>query len=196
MRKLPWPEGAKPVEFTISSVEGLPLPRHEVRIRPRLSQWPRGDILVQAEPIPGHPAEGALATFSHGLAEHGLIAPGPGGAVVVALPSDSGAWTNPAFLELLSVAALSRDIIPASRGVGLLGFGAIGAAHATAVRETPGLHLAAVCDRDPARAALACASDPDVRVNDDAHALIDDPGGDVVVISTPPDSHAAWAMAA
>jgi predicted dehydrogenase len=196
MRTLPWPEGAEPVELTMSTVEGIPLPRHEVRIRPRLAPWPRGDVLVLADPIPGQPAEGALATFSHGLAEHGLIARGPDGSLVVALPSDSAAWTDPAFLELLAVAALSRDLAPASRGVGLLGFGAIGAAHATAVRETPGLHLAAVCDRDPARAALACASDPDVHVHDDAHALIDDPRVDVVVISTPPDSHAYWAMAA
>ena len=196
MRSLPWPEGTGSHELTIIAVDGVPLPRHEVRIRPRLSQWPRGDVLVQVEPIPGHPAEGALATFSHGLAEHGLISPGPDGALLVALPADSAAWTDPTFLELLSAAALSRDVAPTSRGVGLLGFGAIGAAHATAVRETPGLHLTAVCDRDPARTALARVSDPDVQVHDDAHALLDDPRVDVVVISTPPDSHAYWAMAA
>jgi predicted dehydrogenase len=80
--------------------------------------------------------------------------------------------------------------------VGLLGFGAIGAAHARAVRETAGLHLVAVCDRDPARAAQALEADPDARIHANADMLLADPDVDIVVVSTPPDSHAAWAMAA
>lgn len=155
---------------------------------------------MSADPIPGLPAQGALATFSHGLAEHGLICRAPDGGLVVALPETSAAWSEPAFLELLSVAAQAArpagpDPAP-SRGVGLLGFGAIGAEHARAVRHTPGLHLVAICDRDPGRTAVALEVDPDATVHETAEQLIGDPRVDVVVISTPPDSHAYWAMTA
>ncbi len=193
---LPWPDGTRPAEVALVSAQGQPLPRHEVRVRSRFPQWPRGDVLVMAEPIPGQPVSGALATFFHGLAEHALIARGSDDELLVALPEGSAAWADPAFLELLSAAAHSLRTPARSRGVGLLGFGAIGAEHARAVRETAGLHLVAVCDRDPARAAVALASDPDVRVHDSADELLDDPDVEVVVISTPPDSHAYWAMAA
>lgn len=195
-QKLPWPDGSHPSGLQIGIAPGHPLPRHEVRMRPRLALWPRGDVMVVAEPIPGQPVAGALATFSHGLAEHALISRGSGGELVVALPEDSTAWAEPAFLELLAAAALADESAIRSRGVGLLGFGAIGAEHARAVRETAGLHLVAVCDRDPARAAIALASDPHARVHDTAEHLLDDPEVEIVVISTPPDSHAYWAMAA
>jgi scyllo-inositol 2-dehydrogenase (NADP+) len=167
-----------------------------MRVRPQFDGWPRGDLSLVAEPIPGLPVAGALATFAMGLDEHALIAPGPGDALLVALPEGSSAWSDPGFLELLSAAAASRGTAVVSRGVGLLGFGAIGAAHARAVRETPGLHLVAVCDRDPARAAMALDADPGARVHADSHRLLDDPDVHVVVVSTPPDSHAEWAMAA
>ena len=193
---LPWPEGTRPSQLTIVIPDGAPLPRHEVRVRTRLALWPRGDVLINAEPIPGQPVTGALATFFHGLAEHALISRGSGGELVVALPEESAAWQEPNFLELLGAAARGDAAPPRSHGVGLLGFGAIGAEHARAVRETAGLHLVAVCDRDPARAAVALASDPDARVHVGAEQLLDDPQVEVVVISTPPDSHAYWAMAA
>jgi scyllo-inositol 2-dehydrogenase (NADP+) len=195
-RTLPWPDGAQQPSLTISCAAGVPLPRHEVRVRAHIGQWPRGDVLIDAEPIPGLPADGALATFAHGLSEHGLITLDADGRAVVALAGDSPAWSDHAFLELLAACVTARVTSSASFGVGLLGFGAIGAAHARAVRETPGLHLVAVCDRDAARAEVAREGDPDVRVLADAHALIDDPEVDIVVISTPPDSHAAWAKSA
>lgn len=193
---LPWPEGARPEGLRIATPQGHSLPRHEIRVRPRFAGWPRGDVLVNAAPIVGLPAQDALATFAHGLTEHALIAPAADGGVLVALAADSPAWSDPGFLELLSAASSSRGADPASRGVGLLGFGAIGAAHAKAVRETAGLHLVAVCDRDPARAVVALSGDPDARVHAHAEQLLDDPDVDIVVISTPPDSHARWAMAA
>lgn len=193
---LPWPPGAQPAALNISSYEGPRLPRHEVRVRARLDSWPRGDLLLEAEPIPGLPSDGAWAVFSHGLSEHGLIVPAADGGLLVALADDAAAWQDPGFLELLSAAAQIAHVPARSRGVALLGFGAIGAQHARAVRETPGLHLIAVCDSNPARAEEALASDPGVLVHASAEDLLDDPRVDIVVISTPPDSHASWAMAA
>ena len=172
------------------------MPRHEVRVRAQFTPWPRGDVLITASPIPGQAADGALATFSQGLTEHGLITRDGDSTLRVALAEDSEAWSDPAFLELVAAASLAASGMHPSRGVGLLGFGAIGAQHARAVRETSGLHLVAVCDRDAERASVALASDPGVRVHADAHDLLDDPDVAIVVISTPPDSHAYWAQAA
>jgi predicted dehydrogenase len=41
-----------------------------------------------------------------------------------------------------------------------------------------------------------CPQAPDVRTTTDAAALVEDPDVDVVVVSTPPDSHAGWALRA
>ncbi len=161
--------------------------------------WPRGEILVQASPVTGMPAEGSLATFRYGLTEHALIWLDADGTLEVAITEDSPAWGDPGFLELIGAAArvaAGASTGTRSFGVGLLGFGAIGAQHAQAVRETPGLSLVAVCDQDPVRTAAALDADPGTRVLDTAEALILDPGVEVVVISTPPDSHARWAMQA
>ena len=196
LHALPWPSGARPPQAHVTCAPGSALARHEVRVRPRVPEWPRGDLLISAEPIPGLPVQGALATFSHGLAEHGLISRAPDGGLLVAIPETSDAWSDPAFLELLSVADQAATHTARSRGVGLLGFGAIGAEHARAVRHTAGLHLAAICDRDPERTSRALQSDPGATVHETAEQLIGDPGVDVVVVSTPPDSHAYWAMAA
>jgi len=193
---LPWPPGTRPVAVRIASYDAPPLPRHEVRVRARLASWPRGDVLVVAQPVPGLSSEGALAVFSHGLTEHGLVVPSTDGGLLVALAEDSPVWQEPHFLEFLSAAAHEAEAPTRSRGVALLGFGAIGAQHARAVRETPGLHLVAVCDSNPARAAVALDADPGVRVHAQADDLLHDPDVDIVVISTPPDSHASWASAA
>ncbi|HEU0131758.1 MAG TPA: Gfo/Idh/MocA family oxidoreductase [Mycobacteriales bacterium] len=80
--------------------------------------------------------------------------------------------------------------------VGLLGYGAIGAEHATAVALTEGLSLAAVCDRNAGRVAAALSLAPGARAVADADALLADDGVDLVIVSTPPDTHAAWALRA
>lgn len=78
--------------------------------------------------------------------------------------------------------------------VGLLGYGAIGHEHNQAVQATPGLVLTAVCDRDPARMEAARALAPDARGFADATAMLDSGDIDLVVVSTPPDSHHRWAI--
>jgi predicted dehydrogenase len=82
---------------------------------------------------------------------------------------------------------------PAPVRVGLLGYGAIGHEHSRAVRHTTGLELAAVCDTSAERRAAAAEHAPGVRLHDDAGALLAD-DIDLVVISTPPNTHAAWAI--
>jgi predicted dehydrogenase len=79
--------------------------------------------------------------------------------------------------------------------VGLLAYGAIGHEHNIAVQATPGLVLTAVCDTNPDRIAAARELAPDVAAFDDAAMMLDSGLIDLVVVSTPPDSHYAWARA-
>lgn len=80
--------------------------------------------------------------------------------------------------------------------VGLLAYGAIGHEHNRAVQSTPGLVLTAVCDMNPARVDAARELAPDVAGFDDAEAMLDSGLIDLVVVSTPPNSHHDWAMKA
>ena len=86
---------------------------------------------------------------------------------------------------------LIQEPLPSSSqplGVGLLGFGALGASHATALGSVDGLKLAAICDRDAARRRAARRFGVPV-IGSDAELLRLD-GVDVVLIATPPVTHA------
>lgn len=77
--------------------------------------------------------------------------------------------------------------------VGLLAYGAIGHEHNLAVQNTIGLELSAVCDTNPDRVAAALALAPRATTFSDASAMLDSGLLDLVVISTPPNSHFQWA---
>ena len=79
--------------------------------------------------------------------------------------------------------------------VGLLAYGAIGHEHNLAVQATEGLELAAVCDANPERIAAARDLAPDAEAFTDADDMLNSGLVDVVVVSTPPDSHHHWAQA-
>lgn len=94
---------------------------------------------------------------------------------------------------------LGRAIDPTPHApirVGLLGYGAIGAEHALAIGATPGLELAAVCDRSATRLDAALALAPDATPMSDAAEVIAAETLDLVIVSTPPVSHATWAVQA
>jgi len=80
--------------------------------------------------------------------------------------------------------------------VGLLGYGAIGHEHSRAARAVAGLELAAVCDTSQQRLTAAHEAAPEVRGYLDPDDLLADAGLDLVVISTPPSTHAEWALRA
>lgn len=194
-----WPEGVSPGSGRIvagpEAVAGAGLlPRHEMRVRPRLATWPRGELLIEASPVTGLAPEGAAATFAYGSTEHGLIGRLDDGTLAVAVTADSPAWTDAAFLQLIAVAARESPVDSRAFGVGLLGFGAIGAEHAQAVLATPGLALVGVYDPKAERMAAATSIAPGVQRHRDAESLLSDSSVDVVIVSTPPDSHARWAI--
>lgn len=80
--------------------------------------------------------------------------------------------------------------------VGLLAYGAIGHEHNLAVQGTPGLELTAVCDVNPERIAAARELAPSVEAFSDASEMLNSGLIDLVVISTPPNSHYSWAKEA
>jgi predicted dehydrogenase len=77
--------------------------------------------------------------------------------------------------------------------VGLLAYGAIGHDHNLAVQNTSGLVLSAVCDTNPERVAAALVLAPGAAAFSDATEMLNSGLLDLVVISTPPNSHFQWA---
>lgn len=80
--------------------------------------------------------------------------------------------------------------------MGLLAYGAIGHEHNLAVQATDGLVLAAVSDTNPDRLRAALELAPEATIFDDSMAMLDSGLIDLVVVSTPPNSHYSWAKAA
>lgn len=80
--------------------------------------------------------------------------------------------------------------------MGLLAYGAIGDEHNKAVAATSGLNLTAVCDTNPDRLNAALLISPAAKTFTDANELLDSGELDLVVISTPPNSHYQWAKQA
>jgi len=80
--------------------------------------------------------------------------------------------------------------------VGLLAYGAIGDEHNQAVLSTPGLTTVAVCDQKAERITAALKISPEAKVLTDADEMLESKLLDLVIISTPPNTHAAWARKA
>ena len=104
-------------------------------------------------------------------------------------------WVS-ARVKPIRFEAMSSSSSSANIRVGLLAYGAIGHEHNLAVQGTPGLELAAVCDVNPERIAAARELSPSIEAFSEATAMLDSGLIDLVVISTPPNSHYSWAKEA
>jgi scyllo-inositol 2-dehydrogenase (NADP+) len=152
-------------------------------------------VLARAAVSPGvH----ELLTAHVGLAAHPVATWCPGSGVLAWTPGTRpAAVTAPDAVRLLLLALLHAAGRPpaADVRVGLLGYGAIGHEHSRAVRGTPGLALAAVADAHAERRTAAVAAAPGVAAHETAEELLAG-DADLVVVSTPPSTHARWALAA
>ncbi|WP_340291550.1 Gfo/Idh/MocA family protein, partial [Aquipuribacter hungaricus] len=194
-----------------------PTPVHDVRVRPGAQAGSLADRLLDH----GHGAGSHLGEHVHvrdrvlavdkvaddvdvlltatlGLTLH-PVAVRRGPVVAWTLGTTPGAVQAPAFLRLLratlhGLVGTAAPVAPVRAG--LLGYGAIGHEHSAAFRAVPGLELAAVCDRSPARLDAASGQVEGLRTTTDPAALVEDPDVDLVVVSTPPDTHATWALRA
>jgi len=79
-------------------------------------------------------------------------------------------------------------------GVAMAGYGVIGFEHGTAISQVPGLKFVGVCDRSLERRAAAQRAFPDVRTYADLAEVAGDPDVDLVIVSTPPNTHATISM--
>jgi predicted dehydrogenase len=82
-----------------------------------------------------------------------------------------------------------RPVEPAPIRVAVVGYGYWGPNLVRNVIERPELSLAAVCERDPARAAEVVQRVAGVPVLGDLEAVLLHPGVDAVIVATPPRTH-------
>ena len=140
-----------------------------------------------------------LRTARLGLTDHPVLTWRPSTATAVwTMGTTPGAIADRDATRLLVqlLQEMCEQAPPRPVRVGLLGYGAIGHEHSRAVRSVDGLALAAVCDTSQERLDHAAAAAPGVATTTSAEALLDRDDVDLVVVSTPPSSHARWALRA
>lgn len=80
-------------------------------------------------------------------------------------------------------------------GVGLLGYSpAVGLLHGSGTAQTDGFELRTICDVNPERIAEAQSDFPDAQIHESVDSLCTDGATEMVVIATPPNSHAKLAI--
>ena len=186
-------------ELDVTGAGSSPIPPlHPMRLR-TAADWPRGDVEI-TDTLALVPTTGsALVTANVALVDYPVISvQAPGDLVTVAVGHSPDTWANAYFLQLLHHALhQARGLpTPGDIGVGLLGFGAIGAEHAASIMDTPGLVLAAAGDTNSARLDVARSIAPGIDAFTDADDLIGASGVQAVVVSTPPNAHGMWARRA
>lgn len=88
-----------------------------------------------------------------------------------------------------------RPMPQACLGVGILGYApSVGQYHGQGVIHTPGLELNAACDLDTNRLHQARKDFPDIRIHSSAQELCGDADIDLVIVATPPNTHAELSM--
>jgi predicted dehydrogenase len=194
------------LDATVGLLPGRLTAEHEVRVRPgpdgaQVAARLTGDVVLAADRVltvdKVHDGTRILLTASVGFADQ-PVATLFGSVATVTVGATASTRANRAYQRLVHrvLRALLGQDDAGPVGIGLLGYGAIGPEHRAAIAAVAGLRLAAVCDRAPARLAAARAALPDLRTYDDAAALLDDDDVDLVVVSTPPNTHADWTLRA
>ncbi|NUQ00701.1 MAG: Gfo/Idh/MocA family oxidoreductase [Armatimonadetes bacterium] len=84
-----------------------------------------------------------------------------------------------------------------SLGVGIVGYGKVGAVtHRNWINQAADAQLVAVCDATAVRREAARTDNPEANVYDDYAAMLADPQVELVIVTTPPNSHCALACQA
>jgi predicted dehydrogenase len=136
----------------------------------------------------GHEDRAALFELAHGR----------GRITVSGLGDSDSALEDVVLSTVLRRALRSADEGPTpTLGMAVVGygpFGGMGHHHALAAAATPGLEMVAVCDSSPERRKAAENELPGVRACSGAAEIADDEDVDLVVVATPPVSHASIAL--
>ncbi len=122
---------------------------------------------------------------------------GAGRVFCTTLGSDRQTWKHPVFCQMLDRAvryAAGAETGEVTKRVAMIGYGAIGFEHGTAISNVPGLEYALVCDRNEERLAMASQAFPSIQTCTNLDHVAEDPSIDVVIVSTPPNTHASISM--
>ena len=122
---------------------------------------------------------------------------GRGRVFCTTLGSTPETQAHPVFQQMMARAmryVVGADTTEKVARVAMIGYGAIGFEHGTAIRNTPGLEYALVCDRNEERLLAAQTAFPGIRTCTDMTEVAEDSSIDVVIISTPPNTHAGLTM--
>jgi len=196
-----------PVLEAAGIVPGSVTPVHETRLRPGpdgtdVTRRVAGDVLVTDRWLSLEKVRDdveVLLTGMAGLTAHPVMTWRPAtGIGIFSAGSTSSTLDDPSYRLLVHrwVRHALGMSEPAAVRVGVLGYGAIGHEHNQAISRVDGLVLSAVCDQNPARVDAARTLAPDVTGFDDGEDLLASDAVDLVIVSTPPSSHAEWALRA
>jgi scyllo-inositol 2-dehydrogenase (NADP+) len=122
---------------------------------------------------------------------------GAGRVFCTTLGSDPDTQHYPIFQQIIGRAirfVSGVETLEQTARIAMIGYGAIGFEHGTAISNVPGLEYALVCDRNEERLAIARAAFPNVQTCTDLEQVAADPSIDLTIISTPPNTHAAISM--
>src|SRR6266516_4086945 len=110
------------------------------------------------------------------------------------LGSTTQTQQHPVFQQMLARAiryASGVDTTECAVHIAMFGYGAIGFEHGTAISNVPGLEYTVVCYHNESRLALARQAFPGIRTCTDLEQVAADPDVDLVIVSTPPSTHAS-----
>ncbi|MGH7642702.1 MAG: ThuA domain-containing protein [Candidatus Dormibacteria bacterium] len=121
--------------------------------------------------------------------------PGQGRIFYWGMGEAAATFRDPDVQQLLyrGVRYAAGQVERTSVGIGMLGFGAIGVDHVSAIGAVAGLRLLAIADQSPARLEAARQLSPTVDVAPDLPRLAEVEDVELVIISTPPNTHATLA---
>jgi predicted dehydrogenase len=122
---------------------------------------------------------------------------GKGRVFCTTMGSDPQTQQHRVFRQMIERAiryTAGADTRETTKRVAMIGYGAIGFEHGTAISNVPGLEYALVCDRSEERLAIARKAFPTIETCTDLEQVASDPTIDVVIVSTPPNTHAAISM--
>ena len=192
---------------TAGLILGRLLPVHAVRVRPgrdvgEVMARTGGELVITDRwPLVAclHEDVEQLLTANHAFTDHPVATWRPLTSMgTLTIGSEPSTLADPAFHRL--VYRLVRRITARDDGaivrVGMLGYGAIGHEHARAINLTAGLELAAIADPNPLRVDAAREYSADLRGFRSGTELLADEGVDLVIVSTPPNTHADWVLRA
>lgn len=184
---------------------GPSTPVHEIRVRPGpdagevIARTPDALVFTDSFPLLDKVADDVEVVLTANVANAVRpVATVRDGLATLTLGTHASTIRDPAYQRvvhrLLRRLLGQRDRDPLR--VGMLGYGAIGPEHHAAIQAVEGLALAGVCDANPARLAAARMRAPDVTGYRDGTALLAADDIDLVVVSTPPNTHAQWVLRA